>query len=103
MDIDKSIRTIEPELFEPTDIKIRIISTSGDSTLIWVQLTQSYGEPNPGATVRTRNFTVPTAMIDSLQLDWKGNVGNPQAMVYVLAQFNLVEYIPPIEEPQINQ
>ena len=93
--IEKQIRTIEPEIFEPTSIIIRVISSTDTTAFIWVQLTQTYTGDNPGTTVRQRNFTVPKVMIDSLQLDWQGNAGNPQAMAYVLAQFNLVEYVEP--------
>lgn len=87
--IELKIKTIQDELFTPSLLELSVQEVLGEYTKIFVELTQFYPEPNYGVCKRSRYFTIPTSLVESLQLNWKGDVQNNQALIDVLSQFNL--------------
>jgi|GEM_PF-5508007 len=83
------VKTIQDELFTPELLELSVIENLGEYTKVFIELTQFYPEPNYGVCKRSRNFTIPTSLVDSLKLNWKGEILNSEALETALQAFNL--------------
>lgn len=87
--ITLNVSHITNEIFNPEKMELSVIEIDGETTKIFVELTQFYTDPNPGVCVMSRYYTISTSQLESLQINWVGEVTNNEALISLLSQFNL--------------